>query len=113
MRIAGIARRPDMTLEDVRKKMWIVDMSYLQETNVEEVTRTKMQKCQQCAFETRKKRPGYAMQVLPVINGCLCGKDGQSGGYIDRRRKECDKSNEDNATNTTFRRRDDHKESFK
>ena len=46
-----------MTLEDVREKIWMADMSCPQK-NIEQLTRTKMQKYLQLAFETREKRPG-------------------------------------------------------
>lgn len=43
------------------------------EMNIEEVTRTKLRKYQQLVFETRKKRPGYGVEVIPVIIGCMGG----------------------------------------
>ena len=50
-----------------------MDMSCPQEQNIEEATRTKLQKYQQLAFETREKRRRYRVEVVPVIIGCLGG----------------------------------------
>ena len=83
MRKTSIARRPDMTLKDVReKRIWIVGMSCPQKKNVEEVTRNKMQKYQQLAFDTRGKRPGYAVKVALVIIGCLGGGVEKTGKVV-------------------------------
>ena len=74
MRKTSSAHRPDLTLEDEKaKKIWLVDMSCLQEQNIEEMNRTKLQKYQQLAFETREKRRRYRVEVVPVIIGCLGG----------------------------------------
>ena len=100
MKKTSTAHKPDMTLEDVReKRIWIVDMSCPQEKNIEEVNRTKMQQYQQLTFETREKRPGYAVEVVPVIIGCLGGSVENTGkvvAKIDRRKKEGDKNIEEN-----------------
>ena len=73
MRKTSSARRPDLTLEDEKaRKIWLVDMSCPQEQNIKEATRTKLQKYQQLAFETREKRR-YTVEVVPVIIGCLGG----------------------------------------
>ena len=46
-------RRQDRLWQVVKeKKIWMVDISWSQEKNIEEVTRTKMQKYQQLEFET-------------------------------------------------------------
>lgn len=74
MRKTSSARRPDLTLEDEKeRKIWIVDMSCPQEQNIEEATRTKLQKYQQLVFEIRERRSGYRVEVVPVIIGCLGG----------------------------------------
>ena len=74
MRKTSSARRPDLTLEDEKaRKIWLVDMSCPQEQNIKEATRTKLQKYQQLAFETREKRRRYKVEVVPVIIGCLGG----------------------------------------
>ena len=46
---------------------------------IEEIGRTKMQKYQQLAFETREKRPGYSVEVVSVIIGCLGGSVKKTG----------------------------------
>ena len=74
MRKTSTARGPNMTLENViEKRIWIVDMPCPQEKNIEVVTRTKLKKYQQHMGETREKRPGYAVEVVPVIIRCLGG----------------------------------------
>ena len=74
MRKTSSACRPDLTLEDEKaSKIWLVDMSCPQKQNIEEATRTKLQKYQQLAFETREKRRRYRVEVVPVIIGCLGG----------------------------------------
>ncbi len=61
-------------MEDKRaKNILIVDMACPQEQNCEKTTRTKLDKYKQIAFETREKRPGYRVEVVPVIIGCLGG----------------------------------------
>ena len=55
MRKTSSARRPDLTLEDEKaRKIWLLDMSCPQEQNIEEATRTKLQKYQQLAFEIKE-----------------------------------------------------------
>ena len=56
-----------MTLEDKRqKKIWLLNMSCPQE-NIEKVTQKKI------AFKIRERRPGFAVEVVPVVIGCLGG----------------------------------------
>ena len=74
MRKTSSARRPNLTIEDEKAwKIWLVDMSSPQEQNIEEATRTKLQKYQQLTFETREKRRRYRVEVVPVIIGCVGG----------------------------------------
>ena len=56
-------------------------MSCPQEKNIDLVTRTRMQKYQQFAFETGKKKPGYAVEVVEVI-GCLGSDVGKTGKVV-------------------------------
>ena len=68
------ARRPDVILEDKEmKNIFIVDMSCPMEENVEKKREEKIKKYSQLAFETRERRPGYSVEVLPLIVGSLGG----------------------------------------
>ena len=74
MRKTTTARRPDVTIEDKNgKKIWIIDMACPSEKNVSDKYREKLQKYQQLAFELRERRPGYVINIMPVILGCLGG----------------------------------------
>ena len=74
MRQTSSARRPDLTLEDKEtKRIWICDVACPQENNIEAKVKEKMDKYQQLAFETREKRAGYRVEVVPLIIGCLGG----------------------------------------
>ena len=67
------ARRPDLILEDhAEKNIYIVDMAVPMERNVVKKRRSKLTKYQQLAYETRIKRKGYNVYVVPLIIGC-CG----------------------------------------
>ena len=68
------ARRPDVILEDKElKDIYIVDMSCPMEDNVAKKRADKIKKYGQLAFETRERRPGYYVEVLPLIIGSLGG----------------------------------------
>ena len=43
------------------------------EKNIEEKRREKLQKYQQLAFEVRERRPGYQVEIIPIVIGCLGG----------------------------------------
>ena len=74
LRVTERARRTDLTLEDGTNKMiWIVDMACPQEHNINDKYREKLNKYQQLIFTTREKRPGYNVEILPMIIGCLGG----------------------------------------
>ena len=74
MRKETTARRPDLVLEEENgKTIKIVDMACPQEPSVDRTIKTKLDKYQQLAFETREKRPGYHVEVVPVVIGCLGG----------------------------------------
>ena len=63
-----------MILEDKeKKKIWICDMACPQQRNVETKRLEKLTKYRQLAFETRERRPGYEICVVPVIIGALGG----------------------------------------
>ena len=73
MRKTTSARRPNLTLEDLdERKIWLVDMAYPVESNIEEKLREK-RKYQQLAFEIRERGPGYTVEVIPSVIGCLGG----------------------------------------
>ena len=60
-------RRPDLTLEDKQKKtIWICDMAYPQEWNIETKMNDKRTKYQQLAFEIRERRKEYKVVVVPI-----------------------------------------------
>jgi len=68
------ARRPDLILEDkVARKIFIVDMACPMEENIEDKRREKLTKYQQISFETRERRKGYEVRIVPLIIGCLGG----------------------------------------
>lgn len=67
-------RRPDVTIESKKnKQIWLVDMSFPSEYNVEEKHQEKLNKYTQLAFELRERRPGYKVKILPVVIGCFGG----------------------------------------
>ena len=71
MRRETTARRPDLVLEDADSKcIWIVDMACPMDENVVEKFTEKLRKYEQLAFETREKRHGYSVNIVPVIVGC-------------------------------------------
>ena len=74
MRISCTARRPDLTLEDSRKKeILLVDMACPNEWNKEEKREEKIRKYQQLCYEIRERRNGYKVKVVPAVIGCLGG----------------------------------------
>ena len=69
-----IARRPDLTLEDTKeRRIWLVDLACPQEDNIQAKEMEKRKKYQQLSFEIRERRPGYHVEVLPLIIGSLGG----------------------------------------
>ena len=77
MRRETTARRPDLVLEDAdSKRIWIVDMACPMDENVVEKFTEKLRKYEQLAFETREKRHGYIVNIVPVIVGCT-GRGGK------------------------------------
>ena len=56
-----------------QKKLWIMDMACPNEKNIGEKHREKLTKYQQLAFEMREKRPGYRVETVPIVIGCLGG----------------------------------------
>ena len=44
------------------------------ESNIEDKLREKISKYQQLAFEIREKRPGYLVEIIPFVIGCLGGR---------------------------------------
>ncbi len=74
MRKTSSARRPDLTLEDLQeRKIWLIDMACPSDSNIENKLREKRYKYQQLAFEIREKRPGYRVEIMPFVIGCLGG----------------------------------------
>ena len=68
------ARRPDLILEDKeKKKIWICDMAFSQQRNIETKRIEKLTKYRQLAFETRERLPDYVATVVPLIIGALGG----------------------------------------
>ena len=78
MRRETTARRPDLVLEDAdSKRIWIVEMACPMDENVVEKFKDEVRKYEQLAFETREKRHGYSVNIVPVKVGCTArgGKD--------------------------------------
>ena len=74
LRKTTTARRPDLILElKSRKKIFICDMACPQEHNLYNKKNEKMTKYRQLAFETRERRPGFQVKIVPVIIGALGG----------------------------------------
>ena len=74
LRKATTARRPDLILEDKKKKkIWICDMACPQQQNIRAKRLKKLTKYRQLTFETREKRPDYEIIVVPLIIGALGG----------------------------------------
>ena len=62
------------------------------EKNIEEKRKEKLEKYQQLAFEIRERRPGFRVEIVPVIIGCLGGGmtdlEKQVGKLIDEEKVE-------------------------
>ena len=66
------ARRLDLILEfKTDKKIWICDMAWPRQNNIEARRTEKLTEYGQLAFETRERRPGYEICVVPVVVGAL------------------------------------------
>ena len=55
------------------RKILICDMACPQQQNIDMKRMEKLTKYRQIAFETRERRPGYVIKVVPVIIGALVG----------------------------------------
>ena len=74
LRKTTTARRPDLILEHkIDKKIWICDMACSQQNNIGAKRAEKTTKYRQIAFETRERRPGYEVYVIPAVVGALGG----------------------------------------
>jgi hypothetical protein len=74
MRTSCTARRPDLTLEDSRKKeIMLIDMACPYESNKDGKREEKIRKYQQLCYELRERRDGYKVKVIPAVIGCLGG----------------------------------------
>ena len=74
LRKSEAARRPSLILETkYEKKIWICDMAYPMQKNIDTKWRDNLMQCWQLAFETRERRPGYTVIIVPVIIGALGG----------------------------------------
>ena len=74
MRTDGIARRPDLTLEDTPKKtILLIDMGYPNENNKIAKRDEKIGKYNRLCFELRELREGYTVKVVPTTFGCHGG----------------------------------------
>ena len=74
LRKTTTARRPDLILEDKeKKKIWICDMACPQQRNIQAKRLDKLTKYRQLAYETRERRLGYEIMVVPLIIGALGG----------------------------------------
>ena len=85
MRKESTARRPDVTIEyRDQKVIQLIDMACPSENNIHEKTNEKRQKYQQLAFEIRERRPGYRVEVIPVVIGCMGGGTGMMRGQVEK-----------------------------
>ena len=74
MRTSCTARRPDLTLEDSRKKeIMLIDMECPYESNKYGKREEKIRKYQQLCYELRERRDGYKVKVIPAVIGCIGG----------------------------------------
>ena len=74
MRTNCTARRPDLTLEDDdTKTILLVDMACPNEANRDVKREEKIKKYEQLCFETRERRNGFMVKVIPIVIGCLGG----------------------------------------
>ena len=74
LRKTTTARRPDLILElKIDKKIWICDMECPQQNNIGAKSAEKATKYRQTAFETRERRPGYKVYIVPGVVGVLTG----------------------------------------
>ena len=74
MRTDGIARRPDLTLEDTSKKtILLIDMACPDEKNKIAKRDEKIGKYSRLCFELRERRKSYTVNVDPANTGCLGG----------------------------------------
>ena len=65
-------RRPDATLEyKDRKLIYLLDMACPHDDNLKEKYSAKIAKYQQLAYELRERRPGYHVEVVPMVVGCM------------------------------------------
>ena len=55
------------------RKILICDIACPQQQNIDTKRMEKLTKYKQLAFETRERRPGYVIKVVPVIIGALGG----------------------------------------
>ena len=68
------SRRPDLTLEDKKKKIsWICDMARPQEENIVTKRDEKRTNYRQLASELREWRAEYKVYIIPVVIGALGG----------------------------------------
>ena len=74
LRKSTTARRPDLILElKIDKKIWICDMMFPQQNNFGAKRAEKTTKYRQIAFETRERRPGYKVYIVPIVVRALGG----------------------------------------
>ena len=48
-------------------------MAFPSDKNVLEKNKKKRQKYQQLVFEARERRPGYRVEVIPIVIACIGG----------------------------------------
>ena len=75
LRKTRTTRRSDLTFEDkAKKKIWICDMAYPQQRNIEVKMLEKLTKYRQLAYESRERHPEDEIMVVPLVIGALgCG----------------------------------------
>ena len=68
-----------VVFEKMKNKIWIIDMACPLEKNVETKEKEKRQKYQQLAGEMKSLFPGYDVEVIAMVVGCLSGVNNLQG----------------------------------
>ena len=75
LRKTETARRLDLILElKNEKQIWICDMACPMQQNIDTKRIDKLTRYRKPAFETRERRPGYTLTIVPVIIGAHGGQ---------------------------------------
>ena len=90
LRKRPISRRPDLILDDKKKrKILDCDMACQQHANIAAKRHTKLTKYQQLAFELRERRLGYDLKIVHIVIGAFGGGIKQALCDVERVFSEC------------------------